>query len=333
MVYLALTGGIGGAKLGLGLARILQPDALSFLVNTGDDFEHLGLHVSPDVDTLTYTLAGASNTALGWGRKDETWRFMAALEALGGETWFRLGDADLALHVTRTQMLKQGATLTEAIRTLSARLGVAHSIIPMSDDPVRTLVHTADGPLFVPALLRAGPLPTAGDRLRVRRRRRRRRRPKPGPAGAAAHLRRRHHLPLQPLRLHRPHPVGAGLGCGPESLRSAHRRRLPHRRRRRHQRPYGKKMMAELGVPATAEQVAEHYRGLIDGFILDVADADLHGALGVPTRVQRSVMVTLEDRERLAAGALEFIKELSANLRPTAPLTIDDAGDRRNCDQ
>ena len=330
MAYLALTGGIGGAKLGLGLARILQPDALSFLVNTGDDFEHLGLHVSPDVDTLTYTLAGASNTALGWGRKDETWRFMAALEALGGETWFRLGDADLALHVTRTQMLKQGATLTEAIRTLSARLGVAHSIIPMSDDPVRTLVHTADGPLsFQHYFVRDRCRPQvssfeftgATDAA-----------PSPALLELLPHLRRRHHLPLQPLRLHRPHPVGAELGCGPESLRSAHRRRLPHRRRRRHQRPYGEDDGGAWRT-ATAEQVAEHYRGLIDGFILDVADADLHGALGVPTRVQRSVMVTLEDRERLAAGTLEFIKELSANLRPTAPLTIDDAGDQGNCAQ
>ncbi len=330
MAYLALTGGIGGTKLGLGLARVLRPDALSFLVNTGDDFEHLGLHVSPDVDTLTYTLAGASNTALGWGRKDETWRFMAALEALGGETWFRLGDADLALHVTRTQMLKQGATLTEAIRALSARLGVAHSIIPMSDDPVRTLVHTADGRLsfqhyFVrdrcrpqvtsfefagaadaapsPALLEllptcdgviicpSNPYVSIDPILSV-----------PGLAAAlkacGAPI-----VAVSPI-------VGAAAIKGPTA-----------------------KMMAELGVPTTAEQVAEHYRGLIDGFILDVADADLHGALGVPTRVRHSVMVTLEDRERLAAGALEFIKELSADLRPTAPLTIDDADDQGNCAQ
>ena len=147
MGYVALTGGIGGAKLALGLAHILAADQVAFVVNTGDDFEHLGLHISPDMDTLAYTLAGLSNPEAGWGRKDESWQFMAALQELGGETWFRLGDRDLALHVRRTEMLSQGATLTQATRRITTGLGVRHPIIPMSDDPVRTQVHTASGPM------------------------------------------------------------------------------------------------------------------------------------------------------------------------------------------
>ena len=104
----ALSGGIGGAKLALGLSRILPADDLLVVANVGDDFEHLGLHISPDADTLMYTLAGLDNSKLGWGRQDETWAFMETLSALGGEDWFRLGDRDLAVHVERTRRLRQG---------------------------------------------------------------------------------------------------------------------------------------------------------------------------------------------------------------------------------
>src|SRR5579862_8020247 len=109
---LALSGGVGGAKLALGLRNIVPPRRLTLVANTGDDFEHLGLHISPDIDTLTYVLAGLDNPETGWGRRDETWSFMAALEGLGGETWFRLGDRDLAMHVERTRRLKGGESLS-----------------------------------------------------------------------------------------------------------------------------------------------------------------------------------------------------------------------------
>ena len=112
MKVLALSGGIGGAKLVLGLYRVLPPEALTVIANTGDDFEHLGLAISPDIDTLLYTLAGLDNPELGWGRRDETWTFMAALERLGGETWFNLGDGDLATHVERTRRLAAGESLS-----------------------------------------------------------------------------------------------------------------------------------------------------------------------------------------------------------------------------
>ena len=117
---LALSGGVGGAKLALGLARVLPAGDLTVVANTGDDFEHLGLHVSPDIDTLTYVLAGLDNPETGWGRRDETWWFMAALGELGGETWFRLGDRDLAMHVERTRRLAAGETLSRSPPTWRA---------------------------------------------------------------------------------------------------------------------------------------------------------------------------------------------------------------------
>ena len=143
----ALSGGVGGAKLALGLYRVLPPDTLTVIVNTGDDFEHLGLHICPDLDTTLYTLAGLAHPELGWGRRDETWTFMETLEALGGETWFRLGDADLALHVERTQRLKGGATLSAIAADLARRLGIEAAIVPMSDDPMRTRLGHREGEL------------------------------------------------------------------------------------------------------------------------------------------------------------------------------------------
>ena len=145
MTVVALSGGVGGAKLALGLSRVLPADELLVVCNTGDDFEHLGLCISPDIDTVAYTLAGVANREVGWGRHDETWSFMETLETLGGETWFRLGDRDLAMHVERTRRLRAGETLTAVTADLCARLGVAPRVLPMSDDPVRTRVRTDEG--------------------------------------------------------------------------------------------------------------------------------------------------------------------------------------------
>src|SRR5882672_8712632 len=142
---LALSGGVGGAKLALGLYRILPPDTLTVIANTGDDFEHLGLSISPDIDTLLYTLSGQNNPELGWGRHGETWTFMEALEALGGETWFRLGDGDLATHIERTRRLKAGESLSAITDDFRRRLGIAARLLPMSDDRVRTRLRTTEG--------------------------------------------------------------------------------------------------------------------------------------------------------------------------------------------
>lgn len=144
-MILALAGGVGGAKLADGLARTLGPGELAIAVNTGDDFEHLGLHVSPDLDTVMYTLAGIANPTTGWGQAGETWSFMEALEKLGGPTWFRLGDRDLATHIERTRRLAAGESLSSVTRALCAKLGLRAALLPMSDDAVRTRVKTDEG--------------------------------------------------------------------------------------------------------------------------------------------------------------------------------------------
>ena len=144
-MILALAGGVGGAKLANGLAQILPPDALTVAVNTGDDFEHLGLHVSPDLDTVMYTLAGLNNLETGWGRAGETWAFMTALGALGGATWFNLGDQDLATHVERTRRLTAGESLSAITADFCRRLGIKPAVVPMADAPVRTMVQSDDG--------------------------------------------------------------------------------------------------------------------------------------------------------------------------------------------
>ena len=144
-LVVALSGGVGGAKLALGLSRVLPTHELVIVANTGDDFEHLGLSISPDIDTLTYALAGIDNPATGWGRRDETWSFMETMATLGGETWFRLGDRDLALHVERTRRRHAGETLSQITVEVCRRLGVGHLVVPMSDDRVRTRVRSDDG--------------------------------------------------------------------------------------------------------------------------------------------------------------------------------------------
>lgn len=146
-MIVALAGGVGGARLALGLAAVLPPHRCMFVVNTGDDFEHLGFAISPDLDTVMYTLAGVNNARTGWGRADETWNFMETLQMLGGEAWFRLGDRDLALHVMRTMALQRDALLSEITRMLANRFGIRHAIVPMSEAPVRTRVRTDRGEL------------------------------------------------------------------------------------------------------------------------------------------------------------------------------------------
>jgi LPPG:FO 2-phospho-L-lactate transferase len=143
----ALAGGVGGSKLVDGLAEILPPDHLTVIVNTGDDFEHLGLTICPDLDTIIYTLAGLANPQTGWGRADETWSFLETLEALGGPTWFQLGDRDLALHHERSRRLKEGQSLTEVTRYVCRVLDISVTLLPMSDQPVRTIVIADEGEL------------------------------------------------------------------------------------------------------------------------------------------------------------------------------------------
>ncbi len=140
----ALAGGVGGAKLVFGLSRILDPDHFSAIINTGDDFTYLGLSISPDIDSVVYSLAGLTNEHTGWGRKDETWNCLEVLKELNSESWFQIGDKDLGLHLERTNLLHRGLSLTDTTQVISKQLGVHHSVLPMSDEPVRTMIETAE---------------------------------------------------------------------------------------------------------------------------------------------------------------------------------------------
>ncbi|WP_119459983.1 2-phospho-L-lactate transferase [Rhodospirillaceae bacterium SYSU D60014] len=311
---LALCGGVGGAKLALGLYRVLGPDRLTLVVNTGDDFEHLGLHISPDLDTVTYTLAGLSNTELGWGRANETWTFMAAVEALGGESWFRLGDGDLATHVERTRRLRAGESLTAIAGDFAARLGIRARLLPMTDDPVRTVVHTADGALpfqhyFV--RLRCAPVATGFSFE--------------GAAEAKASPDVLQALADPDLRAVVLCPSNPYLSIDPilalPDIRSALLRCAapvvavsPIVGGRAVKGPTAK-IMAELGIPASSAAVADHYRGLLDGLVLDRADASEAAHLDLPIELTGTVMSSLQDRERLAKTVLAFAERLGSTAK------------------
>jgi len=305
--YLAITGGVGGAKLSLGLAHVLDPGQVVFAVNTGDDFEHLGLSISPDIDTLTYTLAGLANPKEGWGRRDETWSFMDTLETLGGETWFRLGDRDLALHAYRTAALAAGRSLTAVTADIAARLGIEHCILPMSDDPVRTTIRTAAGALaFQHYFVRDRCAPgVTGFEFR---------------GAAAARLNPAIETLLPALKGIIICPSNPFVSVDPLLAIGDTRVRLtdldvpivavsPIVGGVAIKGPTAK-MMAELDIPSTAAAVAGHYGTLLDGFVLDEQDSALHGTLGVPTVVTRTVMVSLADRIALARTTLEFLDSL-----------------------
>lgn len=303
--YLAITGGVGGAKLSLGLANVLGPDQVAFAVNTGDDFEHLGFAISPDIDTLTYTLSGLANPTEGWGRLDETWSFMEALETLGGETWFRLGDRDLALHAYRTTAMAAGRTLTEVTGDIAGRLGVRHRILPMSDDPVRTTILTADGPLaFQHYFVRDRCAPrVTGFEFR-------------GAATARLNPAIEAMLPtLKGIIICPSNPfvsVDPLLAVGGTRLGDLNVPVVavsPIVGGAAIKGPTAK-MMAELQIPSSAAAVAAHYGDLLDGFVLDEQDRDLDGTLGLPTVVTRTVMVSLADRIALARATLEFLDRL-----------------------
>ena len=306
MKLLALTGGVGGAKLALGLAKLLPPEDVVFVVNTGDDFEHLGLHVSPDVDTLTYTLAEVANPTTGWGRQDETWRFMEALERLGGEIWFRLGDADLALHLRRRTLMDEGLGLTATTELIAKSLGVRHSILPMSDDPVRTRVLTPDGPLaFQHYFVRDRCKPTAVA----------------FEFDGAAAARVNPEIPFESVEAVVICPSNPYVSVDPILAVNGMREALaatgapivavsPIVGGRAIKGPTAK-MMRELGVPATTTEVARHYAGLVSHFVVDEVDADAVpevGKLGMCTTVAQTVMANLDDRVRLAQTVVDFIR-------------------------
>ena len=309
MSVLAITGGVGGAKLAVGLARLLNPDQLVFLVNIGDDFRHLGLHISPDLDTLTYSLAGKACPEKGWGRRDETWTFLEVLKELGGPTWFQLGDKDLALHVYRTQILSDGRSLTEATQEISVALGVSHSILPCSDDPIATEVDTDVGQLsFQHYFVKHQCRPTVkgityegADRARLNL-----------------------SLDLTTISMAVICPSNPYLSVDPILAIPEFRKFLLNPRlpvlavspivQGRALKGPTTKIMTELGHSVNNTTIANHYKELLTGLIVDegdTEDCETIRDLGVECIARNTVMHTIDDRVRLARDTLEFGNTIS----------------------
>ena len=304
----ALAGGVGGARLAVGLMDVLGED-LAVVVNTGDDFEHLGLMICPDLDTVMYTLAGINNPETGWGLAGETWEALKALGRLGGETWFRLGDRDLGTHLFRTDQLARGQRLTEVTAGMCSALGVRAQVLPMCDSPVRTMVHTAEGVLgfqdyFVRR--RCEPVVTGFEFVGAER------------AVASPEVR---GVFGQDVRAIVICPSNPFVSVGPmravaeiELLLQARRCPLvavsPIVGGGAIKGPAGK-MMAELGLEVSPLGVARFYAGLVDGLVIDGQDAQYAGAiedLGMAVLVTETVMADRAGSGRLADEVLGWVE-------------------------
>lgn len=304
----ALAGGVGGAKLVDGLARVLPPEYLTVIVNTGDDFEHVGLDICPDLDTIVYTLAGVANPKTGWGRAGETWNFLGTLDELGGPTWFRLGDRDLALHVERTRRLRSGWTLSEFTQQVCERFNIDVRVIPMSDDPVRTIVVTHEGELpfqeyFVAQ--RCEPV-VCGFRFQGVELAK----PAPGVVEALSTADAVVFCPSNPwVSLD---PILAVPGIQPAIQSKIVVGVSPIIGGKAIKGPTDK-IYRELGIAPSALAVAEHYRQILTGFVCDREDhllAEEIGQLGMKTLVSNTVMRGLDDRHRLALEIMAFLSTL-----------------------
>jgi LPPG:FO 2-phospho-L-lactate transferase len=308
-LVVALSGGVGGAKLALGLSRVLPPDELLVVANTGDDFEHLGLCISPDIDTLTYVLAGLDNPATGWGRRDETWSFMETIATLGGADWFRLGDRDLALHVERTRRLKAGETLSQITRDVCRRLGVARRVLPMSDDRVRTRVQTDEGWIdFQDYFVRRQCRPVVralsfdgADGATAQ--------PEVVAALKGGRVRAVVICPSNPFISIEPILAVPGLRQAIADCLAPVVAVSPIVGGRAIKGPTAK-MMQELGLDVSAAAVAERYGDLLDGYVVDPADAEAVRGLEVAVKVAPTLMTDLATREALARVVLDFAAKL-----------------------
>ncbi len=309
---IALSGGVGGAKLVSGLAKTLDPTRLLVIANTGDDFVHMGLHVSPDIDSIVYVTTGRNNPVQGWGRADETWNFMEMIAECGGETWFRLGDGDLALHVLRSDWLRQGKSLSAVTCDLAAALGVPFRLLPMSDDRVGTIVESD-----------AGPLPLQSYFVREQCR------PKAtgftyqGADQALAQPQFLEALQDPALRAVVICPSNPYLSIDPILVLPDVREALSATRApiiavspivggQALKGPTAK-IMAELGLEPSAATIANHYGDLIDGFLLhetDSAERDQVRDREVEIRSAPIVMKSPQDQAALAREVMRLADEL-----------------------
>jgi LPPG:FO 2-phospho-L-lactate transferase len=313
-MFLALAGGVGGAKLAFGLTKVLSQDDLMIVVNTGDDFDHLGLRICPDIDTVLYTLGGIANPETGWGQAEETWNYMGALERIGGETWFRLGDRDLATHVERTRRLQKGEPLSSVTADFAHRFGIHHRIVPATDQPLPTVVRTDQGDLpFQEYFVRqqCAPTVTGFDFVGAAR-------AEPSPAVSKAFesgmIEAIIICPSNPYVSIAPilavpaiadfvsnagvpvvvvSPIVGGLAIkGPAA-----------------------KMMTELGILPSALSIARHYRDIATAIVVDKADSDIAAAiqeLGMEPLVTNTFMQTADEKIRLAEEIIAYLRSSRA---------------------
>ncbi|HVY85571.1 MAG TPA: 2-phospho-L-lactate transferase [Caulobacterales bacterium] len=316
-MILCLSGGVGGAKLVLGLSRVLDADTLVVAVNTGDDFLHLGLEVWPDFDTTLYTLAGVANAEQGWGRAAESWRVMDELRTLRGEIWFNLGDKDIALHLLRAQLRAGGRTASEIAAILRDRFSVAPQVTPATDQAVRTIVHSNESALpfqhyFVrdraePPVTRLSYEGAASASFAP-------------PILAALHDPRLEAIVIAPSNPFLSIAPILAIAGAREVLRGAGVPIVavtPIIAGAAVKGPTAK-IMRELGLDASAAAIAAHYEDLIDGFVLDQADVAQRAAIesrGIMCAVEQTLM--REDADKIALGerVLAFAKRCPLRAR------------------
>ncbi|HEY0957727.1 MAG TPA: 2-phospho-L-lactate transferase [Novosphingobium sp.] len=308
---LALSGGVGGAKLAAGLMAILPAEDLTIAVNTGDDFEHLGLTICPDIDSVVYALADLNDTVRGWGVADESWRAMEMLGKLGEAQWFNLGDRDLAMHLARSWQLRDGESLSAVTARLTRSLGIAASVLPMSDDPVRTQIETKEGWLdfqhyFVAEQCRpeARSIRFAGS-------------PGAPPSqGFEAALQRRDLAaivicPSNPFLSVDPILAVDGVRDAIAASPAPKIAVSPLVGGKAIKGPLAK-LLTELGLPCDNRAIAAHYAGLIDHFVIDESDAaDAEGlrAMGLSVTVTQTIMRDAADRESLARHVVGLARQ------------------------
>ena len=305
---LALAGGVGGAKLALGLARVLPPEKLTIVVNTGDDEVFHGLHVSPDLDTMMYALAGLTNPQTGWGVAEDSFNALGMLERYGGPTWFNLGDKDLATHIRRTELLGHGWSLSEVTLELCQRLDIRHKIVPMSDDRVRTIVETDEGDLtFQVYFVRRQCQPIAKG---IHFENAESAKASPGTLGALESATSLVFCPSNPFLSIAPILAVPGVRERIASFSGTRVAVSPIVGGEAIRGPAAK-LLGELGHDVSCLGVARQYRGLCDIFLIDEVDrchVNAISNLGMRVEVAPTIMDTDEDKVRLATHICHLLE-------------------------
>jgi LPPG:FO 2-phospho-L-lactate transferase len=306
MKIVVFSGGVGGAKLVDGLSQLLRPGNLTIVVNTGDDFEHFGLYICPDLDTVCYTLAGLANSKTGWGRNDEKFIAMENIKRLGGPDWFSIGDKDMATHLERSRRLKKGQLLSQITREFCQAWGIKHLILPMSNQPVRTMVDTigygelafqeyfvqqnyepkVKGIRFAGVEL-ASPAPGVTDAINE--------------ADAIIFGPSNPWISIDPIlaisdirsSMNGKTVVAVSPIIGGKTVKGP-----------------AAKIFSEMGIAPSALAISQHYKHLLSGLILDSVDADTAKEFSIPVKITNTIMRTQEDRRHLAEDVLNLIQNL-----------------------